>query len=87
MGRLKRMKSSLALKLHVLQSYVAMIFIKEVMFVLLCFLGKSQYFSVPGMNRNSGTQGFDDKINAKFLMKNQLSSTLPKEMANGCLEG
>lgn len=34
---------------HVLQSYAAMIFIKQVTFVLLHFLVKSQYFSVPGM--------------------------------------
>lgn len=53
-GKLKRMKISVtALKLHVLLTYAAMIFIKKVTFVLLCFLGKSQYFSVPGMRYHS----------------------------------
>lgn len=50
LGRFKMMKISvMLLKLHALQSYVVMIFIKQVTFVLLHFLGKSQYFSVPGM--------------------------------------
>lgn len=53
-GQIKKDENPvIALTLHMLQSYAAMVFIKKVTFVLLCFLGKSQYFSIPGMRYHS----------------------------------